>query len=568
MQLGRWAVVGALAVGAVTPSVAASAQDAPDPTDVGVAVLRQVCEQVWIEGACEAVGREDPTWRSEEDPSTGPLEQRVGVVHEHSGYSDGDPDTRPADYFEAGREGHNEADDGGNTGVIVDFLLSSEHSENEKLPITTAAVCIDPSSIPDGLAALDVEGVLPPLKCSNVEQGDAYRKWAETLAQAIEASEVDAAGEYVGFTAMRGFEWTNDYYNHLGVYFSRNVVNAKVDGSYVSMDVMWDWLRRSPDQGGGGDALVVFNHPGGLPALSPFDGDYPHNELLQELKGGANWNDVAYVPDVDDRVVGIEVNGGDDLSWYVRALTNGWHLGPVAAEDEHEREWSTSEDGKTLVLTRGRSPRDYYHAFHQRRTVAISRDLVGGAPGQPAVHPSVLFWAGPGNLQSPAATPLGGIVESASTQLRLDLAGLPVGSPVVLISDSAEAPIPVGTVDATGALAARHRADAPAQGEHWWFAVVCPPATTDCGSGERYSAVTAPIWLRSADGPSDPVVSDLTNAAGVLTPDAPVEPAIVAAIRSRAVATLPATGASSSHGLAALLLVAAAVGLTLRRRTG
>jgi hypothetical protein len=74
--------------------VAASAQDAPDPT--GVAVLRQVCEQQRIAGACEAVGREDPADRSEEDPSTGPLEQRTGVVHEHSGYSDFDGIVGPA----------------------------------------------------------------------------------------------------------------------------------------------------------------------------------------------------------------------------------------------------------------------------------------------------------------------------------------------------------------------------------------------------------------------------------------------------------------------------------------
>ena len=64
------------------------------------------------------------------------------------------------------------------------------------------------------------------------------------------------------------------------------------------------------------------------------------------------------MPEVEERVVGIEVNGGDDLSWYVRALERGWHVGPIAAEDEHQREWSTSERGKTLVLTRGRSPRD------------------------------------------------------------------------------------------------------------------------------------------------------------------------------------------------------------------
>ena len=87
----------------------------------------------------------------------------------------------------------------------------------------------------------------------------------------------------------------------------------------------------------------MFNHPGGNPALTPFDGDLIINQLLAETRGGGNWNDIALVPDVDERVVGIEVNRGDDLSWYVKALPAGWHLGPIAAEDEHEREWSSSE---------------------------------------------------------------------------------------------------------------------------------------------------------------------------------------------------------------------------------
>ena len=72
---------------------------------------------------------------------------------------------------------------------MIDFLISSEHSENEKLPITTAATCIDPSGIPAAIAALDLAGIVPPLACANVDQSDHYRKWDETLAQSIEGSE-------------------------------------------------------------------------------------------------------------------------------------------------------------------------------------------------------------------------------------------------------------------------------------------------------------------------------------------------------------------------------------------
>jgi hypothetical protein len=547
----RWGVLLGLAASVVLVVPSASAQD---PGDITTSVLRQVCDLQWVDGVCEATGYPEPQYASDADPSPGqPLALRIGAVHEHSGYSDGDPDMRPRDYYAAAREGHNTADAGGDTGVALDYLLSSEHSENEKLPVTTAAVCIDPNGIPEGLAQLELEQAIPPLACSNVEQSDHYRKWNETLAQAAEATDFSAADGYTGFTALRGFEWTNDYFNHMGVYFSRNVVNAKIDGSYVSMDVMWQWLREPAERGGGSDALVVFNHPGGNPALTPFDGGLPHGELLQVLKGGANWDDLAYVADVDERVVGIEVNGGDDLAWYVKALTRGWHLGPVAAEDEHQREWAASTEGKTLALTRGRSPRDYYVAFQHHRLVAIDGDLVDGAPGTPARHPSILFYADGRDVQDPVATLLGGTMTTAGAHtLRFEATGLPAGSPVVLVGAHG-APSPLGAAGGDGALQATTTVTAPAAGEGWWFAVVCPPGTTDCGTGEAYSAVTAPIWAQAASGPASPGVPSV--------PDVDV-----ATTASPATGRLPATGGQTGLGWVAALGLAALGTWRLRRR--
>jgi hypothetical protein len=550
----RWGV-GLLAVG-VSLVLAAPSAEGQDPTDISTALLRQVCELQWIEGVCAATGYPEPQYRSTEDPSPGqPFALRIGAVHNHSGYSDGDPDTRPADYFRAAKEGHNTADGGGDTGVVLDFLLSSEHSDNEKLPVTTAEACIDPSGIPDALAELDLEGILPPLKCSNLDQPDHYRKWSETLAQAIEATDVSPEGVYDGFTAMRGFEWTNDYFNHMGVYFSRNVTNTKLDGSLLTMDVLWSWLREPAETGGGDDALVVFNHPGGWPALTPFDGDLPHNQLLNDTLGGANWNDLRYVPDVDERVVGIEVNGGDDLGWYVKALTRGWHLGPVAAEDEHQREWATSEDGKTLVLTRGRSPRDYYYALQHHRTVRLGADLVDGEPGSAAVFPSVLYWADAPDIQDPNAVPLGATITTGGTHtLHLAAAGLPAESPAVLLSLGAP-PMPFGETAADGSLHESVEVAAPDAGGRWWFAVVCPPGTQDCGVGEAYSAVTAPIWLTAASATA-PVPAAPRSPAAPATPSA-----------GRGTERLPATGGASGAGWPAAIVLGALVLAAVRRRT-
>ncbi|MEK6806133.1 MAG: neutral/alkaline non-lysosomal ceramidase N-terminal domain-containing protein [Pseudomonadota bacterium] len=552
----------------VIPVVASSACTNPDNRSVtpecfatgnATNVVRQLCDYQWLPGVCEqfahgATGYTPDGYNEAQDARA--LSQFVGAVHEHSGYSDGDPTAIPRDYFNSAKSGHNlkdgctvNTDTGCDTGVKLDFMFSSEHSDNEKLPITTAAVCAQ--LLVDGAEAMSdsfsdespdpfiayLSGFGPDtpataitsfLSCNNALAGDHhYFKWAATLEQAIQATDASTVNEqvvYDGFTGVRGFEWTNDYYNHMNVYFSTNVVNVKVDGSYASMDLFWDWLREPVDQGGGADALVTFNHPGGDPSLSPFDGSAPTGAVLQATRGGSNWNDVAYVDaGIDERVVGMEVNGGDDIEWYVKALTKGWHIGPVANEDEHQREWSTSNDGKTLILTRGRSPRDYYHAFKNRRTVAIHNALVSGNPGQPAAVPTIHYWVGGEDSTVQDGTPLGSIVmASGAHTLNVQMSELPVGTRVALINRTGVQTTPVQLgVSTDGSFVATKTVTTPTSGQDWYFIVLCPalvsPDASACGSNRNVIGITAPIWFGAgavAPPPSGDLVAVLSAAIG------------------------------------------------------
>lgn len=437
-------------------------------------IVREVCNVQWLPVVCDSVAFDEPGYAVTEDPTPGaPLFLAVGAVHEHSGYSDGDPQMIPRDYFAAARTGQNTDDDGSNTGIRLDFMMSSEHTDNEKLPVTTAAACIP---------------VL--INCANLQQLDHYFKWQAALRQAREGSDAE-------FTALRGFEWTNDYFNHLNVYLSTNVVNAKTDLSYLSMNFFWNWLAEPVIRGGGADALVTFNHPGKNPALTPFDGDTPLNELLA-LLGNANWDDLAYVAAADANVFGIEVNGGDDIEWYIKALQRGWHLGPVAAEDEHQRGWSSSKEGKTLVLTRGRSPQDYYYALRQQRTAVIHHEWIEGEPGEKARFPTVLLYANGDSVQS--GVPMGSVISSAGVHtLHVEVSGAPAGSPVVLIGSGAgqSLPIPLGNTDGSGKLQSVYTVMMPASGEEWYFVVACAADELACGSNQNHRAVTAPIWFTS-----------------------------------------------------------------------
>jgi hypothetical protein len=265
------------------------------------------------------------------------------------------------------------------------------------------------------------------------------------------------------------------------------------------MDRFWTWLKTSPYYGGGSDALVTFNHPGRQPSLTPFDEGLPHNELIESM-GGSNWNDVAYVRSADPQVAAMEINGGDDIRYYVTGLRNGWHIGAVANEDEHEREWASSSEGKTLILTRGTSAKDYYYAFSQQRSIAVLRPLIGGAPGDKATYPTIHYYADGTSINDPAATVLGSTLKaSGSHTLEVDASGLPASSRVALVSDTTNgqtAPIQLGAVAADGTFAASHPVTSPTAGEDWYFVVVCPPASgTGCGTDESYTAVTAPIWF-------------------------------------------------------------------------
>lgn len=257
----------------------------------------------------------------------------VGAMHEHSGYSDGYPGSTPGTYYASAKRNG------------IDFLMSGEHSDNYDVPVAFNDECLDPTktiTCPGG----------------GEEPAKALRKWDETATYARAATDES-------FTGVRGFEWTSDRYGHLNTYFSRNFANAKGDGGYATMQAFWQWFLRRPELGGGGDGLGTFNHPDDkkLQVVGAYDPD-------------VNWENFAYVPAADDRMVAIELfNTNDDYDeWYPRALDKGWHLGAVGAEDlGHKRgdDWGGPQWAKTVILATDRSEGALYEAMLARRFYAV-----------------------------------------------------------------------------------------------------------------------------------------------------------------------------------------------------
>lgn len=273
-----------------------------------------------------------------------PPQHLLGAVHEHSGYSDGWPGSRPADYFASARR-HGLA-----------FLGSSEHSTNADLPFVFNEECLDPRVAP---------------KCQiadPVNPADSFRKWEATLEQAEAATTRE-------FTGFRGFEWTSDRQGHINVYLSHEDSRPEADGGDISVRRFYDWLTTT-----GSDGLATFNHPGDKSICGQLGGCEPASDPA------FNWEDFRYVPEADPLMVGIEVfNGGSDFGsapghnappegWYARALDRGWHVGAIGAEDKGHRrtdDWGAPEHAKTVILASANTRGHLRQAMADRRFYAV-----------------------------------------------------------------------------------------------------------------------------------------------------------------------------------------------------
>ncbi|HTE47896.1 MAG TPA: hypothetical protein VK636_21825, partial [Gemmatimonadaceae bacterium] len=261
----------------------------------------------------------------------------VGAIHEHTGYSDGIVGTTPAtELAHASANG-------------LAYMLTSEHTFHPRAAGPESQYC-KPATMPQCLL-LD-----------STVQSTIDTRWTATQQQI-------AAATTPTFSPARGFEWTNDRFGHIGVYFSQNTTSG-VDFDDNDLDTFYAWLTVLPVARGGeadSKSFVTFNHPG----LKCF---------LGAADPGCNWNQFKYVAAADARVVGMEVFGyvntdygsaGPAPGYYVQALDNGWHVGAIGAEDMHDTTWAAPIHPKTVVLAVSNTPADIRDAYIARRFYAI-----------------------------------------------------------------------------------------------------------------------------------------------------------------------------------------------------
>ena len=141
------------------------------------------------------------------------------------------------------------------------------------------------------------------------------------------------------FVAIAGFEWSSPIYNHCNVFNTPDL---------LSVSTLWDLPDFYSDILDAQPAFVQFNHPGEDVTL--------------------NWNNLAYIsPAVDSAFPLIEVKVFEQDSFYRMALDSGWHVAPVANQDNHSANWGTKNDSRAGIWATALTRESLFEAIKSRR---------------------------------------------------------------------------------------------------------------------------------------------------------------------------------------------------------
>jgi hypothetical protein len=179
------------------------------------------------------------------------------------------------------------------------------------------------------------------------------KKWHKIKA-AAEANYI--AGSFV---TLWGFEWSNPLLGHINVINTDDYTNCLAK---AGLGDLYNWLEARPDGFG------IYNHPGAYDSIHT---EFEHLEMTES--------------EVIPQMVGIETwNGSDSFErYYYRnkwkncqysyldtGNRNGWYLGALGAQDNHDRSWGTQNEFRTAVLAKKLTRAAIIAAYQNRRFYA------------------------------------------------------------------------------------------------------------------------------------------------------------------------------------------------------
>lgn len=156
------------------------------------------------------------------------------------------------------------------------------------------------------------------------------------------------------FIALAGFEYSHTLFGHVVVLNSKNWTNAIMTPRWKGL---LDWLNEPGQK----EAVAIFAHPG--------------------FHTYRNWFDLEHFrfdPRLKQTFVGVEfihrnvwrrsMKGySGEKSFLDEALQKGWHVGPVASQDNHSEFWGLADSNRLALLMNGLSRESVLEALRARR---------------------------------------------------------------------------------------------------------------------------------------------------------------------------------------------------------
>jgi hypothetical protein len=179
------------------------------------------------------------------------------------------------------------------------------------------------------------------------------KKWQKTKA-AADANYIPGS-----FVALWGFEWTNPLLGHINVINTGDYTNCLAK---MGLGDLYNWLEARPDGFG------IYNHPGEYDLIHT---EFEHlkmteTEVIPQMVGIETWNGANSF----DRYYYCNKWKNCQYSYLDTGNRNGWYLGALGAQDNHERNWGTQNEFRTAVLAKKLTREDIITAYRSRRFYA------------------------------------------------------------------------------------------------------------------------------------------------------------------------------------------------------
>ena len=188
------------------------------------------------------------------------------------------------------------------------------------------------------------------------------------------------------FTALCGFEWTENVLGHVTVINSENYIStASPTNTFTGL---CNWLNSN-------ECVAFFNHPG---RNNSTGAEFAHFAGIptDKIVGMEMWNKTDRFP-VYYYTDGYYPNDGNK-SWFDEAIERGWKVGAAGSEDNHSGTWGTMTNSKLAVLAAANNRTEIYNALKARRfyttydeNLALSFKIGGNEMGSAITAASLGF---------------------------------------------------------------------------------------------------------------------------------------------------------------------------------